>query len=177
VASTVRRILPVEAETYRKVRLSALADSPAAFGSTHANESLLTDLEWEERARRSSAGTERAMFFALDGDSVVGLAGGYRPEPDTQTVELVSMWTDPAVRRKGVGRQLVNAVIDWAREGGAARVDLWVTRANAPAENLYRAMGFAETGDFQPLPSDPCKDEVKMRLELQPAEVGRRQRG
>ena len=169
VTLTVRRILPTEAEMYRKIRLSALADSPAAFGSTYARESMLTDEAWEQRARLSSAGSERAMFLALDGGSVVGLAGGYTPEPTEAAVELISMSTDPAVRRTGGGRQLVHAVIEWARQGGASRVDLWVTRDNVPAESLYRAMGFVETGDVQPLPSDPRKDELKMRLELRPA--------
>ena len=136
VTVSVRRILPDDAEMYRKIRLSALADSPAAFGSTYARESMLTDEAWEQRARLSSSGSERAMFFALDGGSVVGLAGGYTPEPTDATVELISMWTDPAVRRTGVGRQLVRAVIEWATQGGASRVDLWVTRANTPAESL-----------------------------------------
>jgi hypothetical protein len=39
-----------------------------------------------------------------------------------------------------------------------------VTRGNAPAHGLYQSMGFRETGGYQPLPSDPCKDEVRMAL-------------
>lgn len=166
VTVNVRRVLPDDSQMYRKVRLSALADAPAAFGSTYARESLLTDQDWENRARGSSSGTDRAMFFAFDGDSVVGLAGGYVPEPGDPTIELVSMWTDPTARRCGIGRRLVDAVIEWARQGGAERVDLWVTCGNTPAENLYRSMGFVGTGDVQPLPSDPCRNELKMRLEL-----------
>jgi hypothetical protein len=45
-------------------------------------------------------------------------------------------------------------------------VELWVTRGNVGAENLYRVMGFVETGDYQPLPSDPCKEELRMCLDL-----------
>jgi hypothetical protein len=43
-------------------------------------------------------------------------------------------------------------------------VDLWVVRGNDPAQRFYRAMGFRETGDYQLLPSDPCKNEFRMRL-------------
>lgn len=81
-------------------------------------------------------------------------------------VQLVSSWTQPAARRPGVGRLLVDAVLDWARTCGAQAADLWVTRGNVGAENLYRAMGFVDVGDRQRPPSGPCKDEVRMRLDL-----------
>jgi GNAT superfamily N-acetyltransferase len=96
----------------------------------------------------------------------VGLVGGYRPEPDSSRVELVSTWTHPVARRAGVGRLLVDAVLDWARICGAPAVELWVTRGNLGAEKLYRAMGFVDAGDYQPLPSDPCKEELRMRVDL-----------
>ena len=44
---------------------------------------------------------------------------------------------------------------------------LWVTRGNAPAQLLYESMGFRETGEYQPLPSDPCADEIRMILHLE----------
>jgi ribosomal protein S18 acetylase RimI-like enzyme len=45
-------------------------------------------------------------------------------------------------------------------------VELWVTRGNDAAVHLYEAAGFSLTGDHQPLSSDPCKDELRMRLPL-----------
>jgi hypothetical protein len=45
-------------------------------------------------------------------------------------------------------------------------VTLWVTGGNLPAQSLYRALGFVETGDYQPLPSDPSRQETRMRLSL-----------
>lgn len=161
--TVVRRVRADEADALRKVRLAALADAPGAFGSTYAKESLLAPEEWAERARAGSAGPARATFFAIDDDDdVVGLVGGYRLEQAAASVELVSMWTHPGVRRTGIGGLLVSAVVDW----GALAVELWVTRGNVGAENLYRSMGFVTTGDYQPLPSDPCKDELRMRLVL-----------
>jgi GNAT superfamily N-acetyltransferase len=162
----VRRIRPDEGRSLRDVRLAALADAPSAFGSTYARESLLTANDWADSARVGSAGTKRATFFAVAGDEIVGLAGGYRDDPTSSRAELVSMWTHPVVRRSGVGRLLVNAVLDWARTCGVQGVELWVTRGNIGAANLYRAMGFVDTGDYQPLPSDPCKDELRMSVSL-----------
>ena len=156
----VRRIGPDDAEQLRETRLAALLDTPSAFARTHAEESAYPTEEWAFRARRGSEGDASATFFAeLDG-SVVGLVGGYRP--DGALVELVSMWVAPAGRRNGVGAALVDAVVDWS---GADAVELWVTRGNDPAIALYERCGFVTTDEVQPLPSDPCKDEIRMRLE------------
>ena len=126
-----------------------------------------SDDEWSDRARWASAGVERITFLARQDGRTVGIAGGYREEIGSTEVHLVSMWTAPEVRRSGLGRQLVGAVVDWAVDTGASSVGLWVTRGNAPAQLLYESIGFRETGEHQPLPSDPCADEIRMILSLE----------
>jgi len=156
---STRRVRPDDSDLLKRVRLAALLDTPTAFASTFAAESQATDERWAALAEQRSAGPDHATFFAVDGDDAVGLVGGHRI--DTGTVQLVSMWTAPVARGNGVGEMLVGAVVEWA--AGAA-VELWVTRGNDAAQRLYERCGFAETGDSQVLPSDPCKDEVRMRL-------------
>jgi ribosomal protein S18 acetylase RimI-like enzyme len=166
MAATVRRVRPDEWKLLKEVRLAALADSPGAFGSTHAAEVDRADDFWIERAERSSTSPDQATFLArLDG-RVIGLVTAYRIEHAPTSVELMSMWTAPDGRRSGAGRLLVGAVTEWASAGSASDVGLWVMRGNTDAQHFYESLGFAETGEFQPLPSDPCKDEVRMRLEL-----------
>lgn len=160
--ASIRRISSGDGDLLRVVRLTALLDSPSAFGSAYAAEARLTAEDWSVRARAGAAGPDHSTFFALVDDRVVGLAGGYRADPNTTAVELVSMWCDPEVRRAGVGRALVNAVIEWAELTGASSVDLWVTVGNDAARALYTSLGFRDTGDVAPLPSDPCKDEIRM---------------
>lgn len=162
----IRRIAPGDETTLRSVRLAALADAPSAFGSTHAAEADRSDEEWSARATEAASGTRRAIFLAQVEADTIGIAGGYREAHDPEIAVLVSMWTAPAVRGLGVGRLLVGTVADWAAASGATSVELWVTRGNAPAQRLYESMGFAQTGDHQPLPSDPCADEVRMRCVL-----------
>lgn len=106
------------------------------------------------------------MFFAeLDTESAapVGLVGAYRERVEQPHVELVSMWVAPAGRRCGTGRLLVQAVLDWAHETGADAVELSVTVGNVAAQRLYERMGFESDGGYQPLPSDPCRNELRMR--------------
>lgn len=166
VEISVRRIGADEQAALRAVRLAALSDSPSAFGSTFEAEAAQPVQHWVERARQGSAGDESATFFATVDGRVVGLVGAYRPDRAGAVVELVSMWVAPEARGSGVARRLVDAVLDWARAGSAGAVELWVTRGNGPAIELYKGAGFRETGDHQPLPSDPCTDEVRMRRPL-----------
>ena len=166
----MRRVTPADARVLKKVRLAALLDSPSAFGSTYAAEAAQPDSYWEERAASSAAGLERAIFLAFEGEEVIGLAGGWRETAGGVGVDLVSMWTAPAARRSGVARRLVEAVVEWARDTEATAVNLWVTRGNDPAQRLYESMGFSTTGDYQPLPSDPCKDELRMEMLLNGSE-------
>ena len=156
----VRRIRPDDAEQLRATRLAALLDTPSAFAKTHAEEVEYPPEAWEYRAAHSAAGDDSTSLFAeIDGE-VVGIVGGYRPEPGL--VELVSMWVAPDGRGRGAGAALVGAVAEWA---GDDPVELWVTRGNDPAIALYERCGFVTTDEVQPLPSDPCKDEIRMRLE------------
>ena len=156
MAVTVRRIRPDEGPLLKRVRLAALADTPSAFAKTHAEESAYPDHEWAERAAAWSAGADGATFFVEVHGEVRGLVGGHRPDD----AELVSMWVEPGARGTGAAEALVGAVVSWA-EGP---VELWVTHGNDRAIAFYRRMGFVETDEFKPLPSDPCKNELRMRL-------------
>ena len=54
-----------------------------------------------------------------------------------------SVVTDPAVRRRGLARKAVLAILTWARERcGATGACLSVVADNGPARALYTAMGF-----------------------------------
>ena len=139
---------------------------PSAFGSTFDHEAAFTDAEWTDRASRGADGPDRATFLAHAGEEIVGVVGGYREEPGSAVVELVSMWVAPHARRQGTAAALVRTVIHWAAATAATRMGLWVTRGNAPAIVLYTDLGFGETSDVQPLPSDPCKEELRMTLNL-----------
>jgi GNAT superfamily N-acetyltransferase len=72
-------------------------------------------------------------------------------------------WID---RGSGVAAELVEAVLGWAADCGARTIALWVTKGNVRAQRFYERMGFTLTGDTQPLPSDPCKDELRMVRKL-----------
>jgi ribosomal protein S18 acetylase RimI-like enzyme len=159
----LRRIRTDEGGRLRDIRLRALRQAPTAFSSSASEEDSQPRDEWDRAAARRASSNSEATYVAVHDGEWVGLVGAYVSDPDGRRVDLVSMWTVPEVRGRGIGRALVDAALAWAASVDAASVELWVTRGNDPAIRLYESMGFEATGDHQPLPSDPCKDQIRMR--------------
>ena len=143
-------------QAMRDIRLEALRDTPDAFGSTYARDAAFEPAEWHRRATRDGS------FFAFIPGLAepAGLAGGYEEGPGV--VELISMFVRPAARGRGVGEALIDAVVAWAKDKGAASVHLWVAESNPPALRLYERCGFTVTPERQQLPSNPALSEVAM---------------
>jgi len=160
------RVRPADWEILKDLRLSALHDSPSAFSSNYADEVGRNEQDWSQRAAKASTGNDLATFFALSHGLQIGIATGYRPPETPHEIELVSMWTSPGARRTGAGRALVQVVVDWATEAGASSVGLWVMRDNTSAARLYDSMGFRANAEYEPRPSDPCADELRMSHSL-----------
>jgi GNAT superfamily N-acetyltransferase len=139
----------------REIRLRALLDAPYAFASTYDRESAFAEEDWIGRLTSGSA-----TFLANTDAGPVGICGGLPPRDGT--TELVAMWVDPVVRGSGLAAKLVAAVAEWAAEQAAERIHLWVTGTNERARRLYEGLGFALTGEQQPLPSDPAVHEFGM---------------
>lgn len=59
---------------------------------------------------------------------------------DLLVIEAVA--TDPVFRGRGLARQTVGALINWARRQGAGQATLQVVAENAPARALYQRLGF-----------------------------------
>jgi uncharacterized glyoxalase superfamily protein PhnB len=146
---------------YKAIRLRALLDTPSAFGSTYAKESQLTDADWQRRVGQWN-GDRSICFLAWDGDQPCGIAAGAPDEANPLQVYLLSMWVAPTHRRRGMGRMLVNAIFDWAKEKKFSALCLDVTCNNQAAIRFYEQLGFTKTGVTKPYPNDPDLWEFEM---------------
>jgi GNAT superfamily N-acetyltransferase len=99
---------------------------------------------------------------------LVGMATGLvdAESEDGMQPTLVGVFVDGAVRRQGVGLELVAKVVDWARARGSARLHVWITSSNTAAIALYRRCGFKPTGAKRPNEPRPGLVEVEMALDL-----------
>jgi ribosomal protein S18 acetylase RimI-like enzyme len=164
-AELLTRIGPDTVTLFKDVRLRALLDTPLAFGSTYATESLLTDADWERRATGWS-GEQSVGYLAIDGNAGCGIAAGFVDRDDPTKAHLISMWVAPTHRRLGLGRTLVTAVIAWAAGQGFGRLVLHVVSGNDLAMRFYQRLGFTMTGKTEPYPNDPNLIEHEMALNL-----------
>jgi ribosomal protein S18 acetylase RimI-like enzyme len=101
-------------------------------------------------------------FIAVDGESPCGIAGTVLDEKDPKHADLVSMWTAPSHRQTGVGRLLVDQVVEWTGGRNVSTLRLMVTSNNAGAIHFYEKLGFARTGRTEPYPNDPAVEEYEM---------------
>lgn len=162
----LRPLSAVDAMVLKNVRLRALQESPTAFGSTYAKESQLTDPDWEKRAREWNSGRS-ACFIAMDADVACGIAAAFPDHDDATRVWLASMWVAPKHRRRDIGRQLVEAILERAGAAGYRTMLLNVTSNNEAAMNFYQRLGFSMTGRIDPYPNDPALRELEMSLPVQ----------
>lgn len=80
--------------------------------------------------------------------------------------ELRRMAVHPSVRRSGLARDLLRAVIDHARQSGCSRIELEVAASNEPALALYRSHAFEVVGRRRGYYREPLDDALLMNLEL-----------
>ena len=102
------------------------------------------------------AGVERLIGrddteFLLGGDppsGVVQLRYRYGVWWDAEDCNVEDVFVRADARGSGLGRALVSAAIDRARERGCRRMELDTAADNAPAQGLYRSLGFFDSGIF-----------------------------
>ncbi len=164
----IRRIRPGDGLKLRDLRLRALKGDPDSFGSSYEREVDRPPDAWRRRAIESSTGYQQCLVVAEHEEVFVGMAGAYTPSDEPRERWLFGMWVAPEARQAGIGSRLVEEIVDWSSQGGAEEIHLWVVESNQVARTLYERAGFAETGNLQPLASNPSLSEIQMALRLDP---------
>jgi RimJ/RimL family protein N-acetyltransferase len=132
---------PADPVLYRSIRMEALQASPEAFGSTFEFENE-KPLSWfADRLGEST------VLGAFRDAQLVGVAyfAVQQSEKRAHKGGLWGMYVRPAARRAGVGRRLVEAICDLARQQ-VEQIQLTVVRDNEQARRLYARLGFREYG-------------------------------
>ena len=80
---------------------------------------------------------------ALDGDTVLGYAGMALSPPDAW-VNTIAVHRDH--QRGGIGRTLLDHLLEYARDHGATQTLLEVAADNGPAQRMYDRYGFDVVG-------------------------------
>ena len=86
---------------------------------------------------------DRVWWAAYEGEALAGYAGGWIVDGQ---VQILKVGVDPAMRRRGIARELLAHVAADARDLGASRCSLEVRAGNVGAQELYAALGFRSLG-------------------------------
>jgi len=158
----IRRLLSDDASTYRDCRLEALRCNPEAFGSSYEREEP-RELAWFADRLDNSHVLGAFVDDELVGTVAVAVQSGKR----SHIGFIWGMFVRESARGQGIGRALVSAVLDVAREE-VEIVELTVVSENAPARRLYESFGFCEYGlEKRSLrQGDRYYDEVLMALDF-----------
>jgi GNAT superfamily N-acetyltransferase len=102
------------------------------------------------------------IFFVVSEGECIGccalLARG------TDEFEVAKMAVAPAHQGSGVGRKLLEAVVDAARAAGTRRLYLETNRVLAPAIRLYQSIGFQHIPPSRVVPSPYARADIYMEL-------------
>ncbi len=140
-------------------RLERELFGPGAWSTAMLTEELTGPDRWYVAA------VERSPLGAA---TVVGYAGLWFDGDDAQ---VMTIGVAAARQGRGVGGRLLGALVERARELGAASVLLEVRVDNEPALALYRRFGFVTLGRRRGYYQPENADAWTMRLDLRAAEA------
>lgn len=142
-----------ESTRLRSIRLAALQDAPQAFETTFQTAVTFPPEGWQQQLQRLPT------FVAVVDGVDSGMVRGAPHSEDSSSAYLISLWVAPQARRLGIGQELIDAVVGWARSEGFARLVLDVGENNVNAIALYTRKGFKPTGQTGTLP--PPRNHIK----------------
>jgi RimJ/RimL family protein N-acetyltransferase len=145
----VRELTADDAEAFWALRLHGFREAPTSFGYSF-EESVNQPLA-EVRTLLGREGRSPSDFVlgALHGDELVGIVGLERAlrQKRAHRATLWGMVVAPAMRGRGIGRLLGEALLQRARQiPGLRRINLTVMAHNEPGVALYRSLGFEVWG-------------------------------
>ncbi len=103
--------------------------------------------EWEDNVLKAVNAMEMhraVVLVALDGEKVVGLSAIFLQAQKMDHIGGLGVMVDRDVRRRGLGRKLMEVIIAWAQEAlpGLMCIELGAISENSSAIALYEQMGF-----------------------------------
>jgi phosphinothricin acetyltransferase len=140
---TIRHATPADSAAIADIYNQGIADRGATF---ETEPRTAADIE----ARLRDQGRFPLLVAEEDG-RVIGWAGtsSYRPRACYSGIAEVSGYLDRASRGRGLGTQLLHALIGAARERGYWKLVSRVFPFNTASRALCRACGFREVGVYE----------------------------
>ncbi|UZW64875.1 GNAT family N-acetyltransferase [Priestia flexa] len=138
----IRLLTKNDARQYVKLRLESLLESPAAFLKTYDEEASTPQLE--EEMGEKLVKEHFYTFGSFRGEQLIGMITLQAEQPlkIRHKGNLLAMYVAKDARGKGVAKELVQVVLDKAKQLGLEQLQLTGVSTNKEAIALYDSFGF-----------------------------------
>ena len=119
---------------------------------------------WSERSLRDELNSPYANYFSVTVDGKFAGYGGFLDLSGEGEITRIAVL--PEYRRLGLGKKLMEAMIDRARELSLETMFLEVRESNIPAISLYESFGFSTVGRRPDYYTMPTEAAVLMSAEI-----------
>lgn len=138
----IDRAQPADLERIAAILNDAIANTAAVWFD--APRTLPEVAAWlDERSKQG-----QPFLVARQGKDVVGFTtyGQFRPWPGYRHSVELSIFVDAAHRRRGIGRNLIEALVLAAKTAGMHAIVAGVEATNEASLQLHQQLGFVEVG-------------------------------
>ena len=118
---------------------------------------------WSERSVAGELTNALALWLVAEEDGVV--AGYVGSQTVCAETDMMNVAVTADFRRRGIGEQLVNALVEELKALESHSLTLEVRASNAPAQALYEKLGFKEVGRRPKYYQNPREDALILRKE------------
>ena len=166
----------MSSETFLQIRPGTVADIPHIL---EVERQSATAGHWTEQQYRQAFQPEnqaRLVLVAAEasapraagqssvkGSGILGFLVAHHLSPEW---ELENIVVAPALRQRGIGKRLLEALLGAARDTDSSAVFLEVRESNKAARILYEGSGFEQTGRRPSYYASPSEDAILYRRGL-----------
>ncbi len=136
ILENIKKPISDDWEKFRAIRLAGIKNDPQAFGGDLTEELERKESGWRERLES----LDRFFFVAENSGVFVALAGAKKTGDNIWM--LVSVYTLPEFRGRGLAKALTKKVIEELKSRGAHTVHLMVNIDQKDAVHVYEDAGF-----------------------------------
>jgi|GraSoiStandDraft_43_1057313.scaffolds.fasta_scaffold107313_2 [ribosomal protein S18]-alanine N-acetyltransferase len=146
-----------EGATPVTIRPAAAADLVSVLAIEHDSPSAA---QWKNSDYAKALNEPTRLFLVAEEEADNRVIGFLVASTATEEWELENIAVSPAARRRGIGRALMNALIQQAQHRGALEIRQEVRVSNSAAQNLGRSAGFLPEGRRKGYYRNPREDAL-----------------
>ncbi|MBN3896753.1 MAG: GNAT family N-acetyltransferase [Nostoc sp. NOS(2021)] len=138
----IRKLTKYDAEDYRQIRLEALYKNPDSFGTTYHEEGIKTIEQFRDRI---PVDNNNFILGCSEDKELIGIVA-FQQESRIKLrhkAYISSMYVQQEYRGKGIGKLLLNELIERAKAINEVEILLLdIVKSNFLAKQLYLSLGF-----------------------------------